>query len=226
MTKLPRAARDKARMKKNLSDTAIRLPAMHAIEDLEGIARDIHHATGGLLPVDAFELAELCGLRLVPWYRSYGAIRGDEIFYPIRARLQRQHGIIAHEIGHFALERAGLDPRCEPSARYLAGALLLPQTPFFRDAMELDFDLPLIQTRHPNASAEMIAVRLTQVAPAVAWIWDNGKLARQYGVDEGDVEDLVDRVLTAEEPVSDGDLDAWPIFDGQWRRVIVVRRCA
>lgn len=212
-------------MSKKLSDRPNTLHAMHSVEDLEGIARDIHESTGSLLPVDAFELAELCGLDLMPWHRSYGAYRGDEICYPIRARRQRQHGIIAHELGHFALKRAGLDD-CEASARYLAGALLLPQTPFFHDAIEFDFDLYFLRTRHPNASAEMIAVRLTQVAPAVAWVWDNGKLARQYGVGRDDVQWLVDRVLTCEEPVFAGKLDAWPVFDGRWRRVIIVKRGA
>lgn len=198
---------------------------LHPIEDLEGIAREIHEGTGGLLPVDAFELAELCGLTLRPWSRSCGAYAGDVIRYPGAARLARQQGVVAHELGHFALERAGMED-CEASARYLAGALMLPRAALLRDVQAVGLDLFRLQARHPNASGEMIAARLTQVMPAVAWVWDNGKLARRYGIDEADVSAFVDRVLALEEPVLDGDTAAWPLFDGPWRRVIVVRRAA
>ena len=54
---------------------------LHSVSLLEGIAIDIHDGTGGLLPVDAFELADLCGFSVRPWWRAEGAIIGDQIRY-------------------------------------------------------------------------------------------------------------------------------------------------
>src|SRR5699024_535980 len=131
---------------------------------------------------------------------------------------------VAHELGHWLLEDVGLDPDDERSARYLAGALMLPRAPFLRDVQRTDYDLDELQALHPNASAEMIVCRITQVRSATAWIWDNGKLARVYGVpsDDASIAALVDRVLTLEEPCRDGSARAWPRMDGCWRRVVVV----
>lgn len=197
-------------------------------EVLEGIAREAHESTGGLVPVDAFELAFLCGLELVPWRRSAGALEGDRVWYPVKTRPERQHGTVAHELGHWLLRDYRMDARDEDAARYLAGALMLPRATFVRDLDATNWDLIRLQGRHPNASAEMIVVRMTQVSRACAWIWDAGKLARVYGApcDDGSVAALVDRVLTLEEPVAEGSVCAWPIFDGRWRRVVVVARAA
>lgn len=194
---------------------------------LEGLAREIHDATGIEPPVDAFVLAEACGVVVRPWSRADGMRIGDEVHYPVRARLVRQHGVIAHELGHWLLERDGKDPRDEASADYLAGALLLPRAAFLRDLAETDWDLFALQLRHPNASAQMIVVRMTQVSPATASVWDAGKLHRVYG--EHDVEEarrVVDLALELEEPIEVGEVRAFPVLDGAWRRVLVVRRAA
>lgn len=195
---------------------------------LEGIAREAWESTGGILPADAFELAHLCGLECVPWPKTQGALDGDRIWYPLKARPTRQHGTVAHELGHWLAGEHGLNRLAEPIARYLAGALLLPRHPFTIDCQATDYDLDALELRHPNASAEMIVVRMTQVSPATAWVWDNAKLARTYGVpDDGDsVAAIVDRVLTLEEPCLEGPVRAWPRFDGRWRRVLVVKRAA
>jgi hypothetical protein len=195
---------------------------------LEALAQEVHESTGGLLPVDGFELAHLCGCELVPWRKAQGLRVGDTIRFPMKARPTRQHGVVSHELGHWLLEDAGLDPADEDAARYLAGALLLPYRPFRRDLMACNWDLFAIMERHPNASAEMIVCRMTQVGPAAASIWDAGKLARRYGEapDPAQEAALVDRVLTLERPARDGELHAWPIFDGPWRRVLIVQRAA
>lgn len=197
---------------------------LNPVSSLEGIACRIHDAYGRV-PVDAFELAELLDVHVRFWPKGHGMRDGDSVWCPgpLKARETRRHGIIAHELAHWALEHFGLDHHCEDSARYLAGALMVPRDALLRDLAELDLDLFALERRHPNASGEMIVARISQVRPATAWIWDNGKLARRYGIDEADVSAFVDRVLSLEEPVREGDVAAWPIFDGPWRRVIVVR---
>lgn len=197
--------------------------------DLEGIARDIHDSTGGLLPVDAFKLATLCGIELRPTRRAEGLLELDAgvIHYPSRARLTRQHGVIAHELGHWALHQAGEDHLNERAARYLAGALLLPRGAFERDAWACDWDLHELQRQHPHASAEMIVVRMTQVSAATAWVWDDGRVRRRYGAAAGeDVEAIVGRVLASELPERDGAVRAWPLLERGHRRVVVVRLAA
>ncbi len=190
---------------------------------LEGIARDVHEQTGVVAPVDALELAQLCGFELRPWGRAHGALVGETIRYPIKARETRQHGIVAHELAHWRLRSVGEDDADEDAARYLGGALLVPREALLADVRSLDLDLFALQSRHPNASAELVAARLTQVMPATASVWDHGKHARSYGgADHEAARTLVDRVLTTERPERDGDLRAWPVFDGHWRRVIVL----
>lgn len=196
---------------------------LNPVSSLEGIACRIHDAYGRV-PVDAFELAELLDVHVRFWPKGHGMRDGDSVWCPapLKARETRRHGIIAHELAHWLLEQFGLEHRCEASARYLAGALMLPREVLLRDLAEVDLDLAELQRRHPNASAEMIVARISQVQGATAWVWDNGRLARRYGIAEADVAEYVDRVLRLEEPVRDGALVAWPVFDGRWRRVIVM----
>jgi hypothetical protein len=195
---------------------------------LESLAREVHESTGGLLPVDALELAVMCGVQVVPWRKAAGLRAGDMIRYPQKARPVRQHGIVAHELAHWLLEDAGMNPDDEDAAKYLAGALLLPRAPVLHDLKATDWDLLEVQARHPNASAEMIVVRMVQLGPCVASIWDSGKLHRRYGgpVDAAKEAAMVGRVLELEQPVHCGRLSAWPVFDGAWRRVLVVQRAA
>lgn len=196
---------------------------LHPVTLLEGIALDIHEGTGGLLPVDAFELADLCGLSVRPWWRAQGALVHDEIRYPARARFVRQHGVVAHELGHWALARAD-EEDCEDSARYLAGALMLPRVPFLRDLAETDWDLTKLRDRHPNASAEMIVVRMTQVSAATAWVWDNGKLARRYGIPAEAPHDVINEAVMLEGNIDIGPVRAWTMIDRSHRRVLAVQK--
>lgn len=199
----------------------------NSVADLEGVARRIHDAYD-TAPVDAFDLASALEVEVRIWAKGHGMRHSDVIWCPspAKARETRRHGIVAHELAHWALEHFGLDHHCEDSARYLAGALMLPREVLLRDLAEVDLDLAELQRRHPNASAEMIVARISQVQGATAWVWDNGRLARRYGIAEADVAEYVDRVLRLEEPVRDGALVAWPVFDGRWRRVLVLLRAA
>lgn len=195
---------------------------------LEGIARELLDELALDAPIDAFTLAARCGCTLRPVGGARASLDPDtlELRYPHRVRLARLHMMICHELGHSLLYRAGLDHRDEAAADYLAGALLLPREAFLRDLAETDWDLPSLQARHPNASAQGIVVRMTQVSPATASVWDAGRLHRVYG-DEHDLEEarrLVDLALELEQPVCVNDVRAWPVIDRRFRRVIVVRR--
>lgn len=199
---------------------------LNCVLDLEGIAREVFTDMGERCPVSAFAIAEYCGVEVRAWMRNSGKRLGDRVWFPAAARSTRQHGVLAHELAHWLLEDAGMEHSCEASASYLAGALMVPSAPFSRDISRVDYDLEQLRKLHPNASAEMLVVRMTQLSPATAWVWDHGKLSRRYGTDEADVSEYVDRVLTAEKPVIDGAIGAWPVFDGRWRRVVVLKKSA
>lgn len=55
--------------------------------ELEAIAKRMHDETGVECPIDAFDLADLCGLDTRPWSRSHGEIVGTLIRYPGRVPL-------------------------------------------------------------------------------------------------------------------------------------------
>lgn len=154
---------------------------MWDVADLEGIARDVLEETGcDDPPVDAFELAELMGFE-VHWSPRAGARTiGRRIYVHSRSSVRRQHGLIAHELGHAAAERGGLDGRDEPAACFLGGALLVPRAALRRDLRE-GLDLERLYARHQHASLEMIARRVTQVTHAGGRIWDHGHLTRHFG---------------------------------------------
>lgn len=194
---------------------------------LEGIARAVHDETGIEPPIDAFVLAELCGVEV---YATGGSsARGDVVRRAVwvgsRPRHVRRNGLCMHEVAHVLLYDEALDYLDEAAARYLTGALMLPREHFLRDIATTDYDLFELERIHTNASAEMIVVRITQVSPATAAVWDAGKLTRDYGRGAVDRE-LVDEVLVTERPVRDGNVLAWPKFDGRERRVIVIGRAA
>ncbi|MFW6087506.1 MAG: ImmA/IrrE family metallo-endopeptidase [Myxococcota bacterium] len=200
---------------------------------LEGIAAEILEETGcDEPPVDAFELAELCGCEVRPGRRGGGGgRRGDVILVDVTARTVRQHGVVAHELGHWALERAGEDDS-EDGARYLGGAFMLPRRPFERDLDATSWDLQALRARHLNASAEMIARRIVALRDGVASIWDQGKLRRRvsspwlpepFRRPTRLERELVAEVLEGGETVrADSMIWAVPVFDRGWRRVIVV----
>jgi hypothetical protein len=199
---------------------------------LEGIAKEIHDTTGVECPVDALELADLCGLEL----RTKGGetaridLAAGVLRYPVRVRHSRLHGLVAHELGHWALWRALLNHLDEGAARYLAGALMLPRARFVLDLDRTNWDLNELCALHPNVSRQMASVRITQVSPATVTIWDCGKLHAQYGQwDEFNPEDdhaIADEALASEQVVRTDAVSAYPMLDGRHRRVLCVRRAA
>lgn len=195
---------------------------------LEGIAQEVHDEIGRMPPV---RLVEALGFEVRWWTRSHAATNGGTIWLPARARPVRVARLAAHELGHQLLARAGENPLDEEAAEYIGLALLLPRQPFelARDAS--GWDLFELQSRFPHAALSAIAERLVHLSPAYASIWDEAGLTRRVasaeGLDDLDVDrELVARVLEHGRPERSPDGDAWPAFDGRYRRVVVVRRAA
>lgn len=203
----------------------------------EGIAADVLSETGcDEAPVSALELADQCELRVV---RTPGVRRGrlvlDDARIEVNPQLEgpRLHGTVAHELGHWALRRAGEDD-VEDGARYLAGAFMLPRAVFLRDLRQTAWSLVLLRERHPNASAEMIARRLVQVRDAVASIWDQGRCTARVASAWLPVERVGRRSSAIERALASHVLEhgqavhpaelvwAVPVFEGTHRRVVVV----
>lgn len=205
-------------------------PMNESPRHLEGIAKEVHDRTGIARPVDAFRLAQLCGLRVRFWSARHGKLDEKTIFVPASVRSTRQHRIVAHEVAHWLLRRGGCDDRDEDAADYLALALMLLREPFERDLAETEWNLFALLERHPNVSGQAMAVRMTHLSPCVASIYDQGRRTALY-VGEGAFEDehdgeLADVALEREVVVRDGMVAAYPIIDGRHRRVVVVRRAA
>lgn len=140
-------------------------------EILEGIAEEILDATSTTPPVDAFALAAACDFELRFGGVPEAQIRRSTICVNPRMRPARQHMRIAHELGHFALERHGL-PDSERDASYVGGALLLPRREMIRDITRTAWSLDALRAMHPNASNTAIALRITQLREAVMTIVD------------------------------------------------------
>ena len=201
------------------------------MQDLEGVAGDLLSATGlDDVAGDAFVLAEMCGLAVRVGAQPGARREGDVLYVDAKARRQRQHGLLAHEIGHWALERVGEDPRDEAAARFLSGALLVPRRRLDRD-LRATWRLDALMALHPNASGEMLARRIVELRDAVVTVIDNGRVRARFcspSVLAPSRMTRLERDLAAEalehgHVIEAGALvHATPIFEGTWRRVIVV----
>jgi hypothetical protein len=201
------------------------------MHELEGIAAELLSAVGlDDAPGDAFALAELCGLTVVSGAGRGARREGDVVYVDSKARRTRQHGLVAHEIGHWALERVGENPHDEPAARFLSGALLVPRRRFDRD-LRATWRLDELMAMHANASGELLARRIAELRDAVVTIVDNGRVRSRFSaahvyapVRMTRVErELVAEALERGHAVEGGPLvHATPLVEGAWQRVIVV----
>lgn len=197
----------------------------------EGLAQWLLDETCMEAPISAYRLADACDLEVVSWVGSGAMLdtRSRRIHVNAKARLERRHGLIAHEIGHWLLRE--FDEDSEAGARFLSGALLLPRRTFSRDLRET-WRLSRLKERHPNASAEMIARRIVELREAVVTIIDGRATRRIVSDSINDVRlhrisqwerDLADAALeSGSEVEGDGLCYASPIINDSWRRVIVV----
>jgi hypothetical protein len=182
-------------------------------------------------PMNAFSLANALGLKVVETGVRTARLVGDTILLSAKARPVRQHGLIAHELGHWALMQVGQQDT-EDSASYVGAALMLPQRHFSADLKATGWDLRELRAKHIHCSAEMIARRIAALRDAAVSVFDQGKLTRRIvspWLPEGYrrvsrfERALADQALTEGEAVNAGNLTwAFPVFEGAWRRVIVV----
>jgi hypothetical protein len=205
-------------------------------EEWEAAAAEIIETTATSTPVDAFSLATACGFEVRPYPGSRAERRDNVIYLNTRMRSQRQHSAIAHELGHFALERHEI-PDSEPGARWAGGALLLPGRVYGRDLTRTAWSISKLRELHVNASATALAVRITQLRDAVATIldptghrkpwrvfspWINERRLRRVSAWE---QDLAVRAYDAREELRGDELCyAVPLLEGpiDEHRVIVV----
>lgn len=193
-----------------------------------GVLRQLHDPDP---PISAFALAKALGLRVQSAPISHARLVGDVVQINVKVRRERQHGLIAHELGHWALRRAG-EPDGEMAASYVGAALMLPRTPFQADLRATGWDLRQLRAKHVNCSAELIARRIVTLRDAVVSIWDNGRLKgrvwspwlpegyrRISAFERRLAADVLDRGETIEAgPL----LWGFAVFENTWRRAITV----
>lgn len=188
---------------------------------LEGIAQELLDVALIEAPVDAMDLAACCGLDVRLSEVRDALLYDGTIYVSRRARVSRVHLLVAHELGHWALARAG-EADSERDADYLAGALLVPRLALERD-LRSGWDLEALRALHVHAPASTIATRIAQLREATAAIYDEGRLRRRVGPELAGERELVDQALGVERPVRvDATTGAWPVIEGRARRVIVV----
>lgn len=189
---------------------------------LEGIARDLLESSlcGEDGAVDAYELAAACGLHVEHADLPGAVLMGDTIFLGRRTPTAQVHLRIAHEIGHWALDRDGHD-QSEQAADYLAAALLVPREQLDR-ALRGGWDLEALRQRFRHAPASTIACRIAQIRQATAAVYDDGRLRRRVGPVAPVEADLLAAAHETRAPARlDACTGAWPLF-GAVRRVVVL----
>jgi hypothetical protein len=175
-------------------------------EEWEGAAAELLDATCTTAPVDAMELAAACGLEVRTRPRAGAVLDGAMIWVEERARPERFQGLIAHELGHVALDRSRL-PQSERGATYVGGALRLPRREMLRDLRETAWSITALRARHPHASATAIAVRITQLRTAAMALFDPCGRVRPWRVAGDSIgRDLAARPTALEHELA---LEAW-----------------
>lgn len=183
-------------------------------------------------PVDAFEVAAMCGLRLRPHVTRESAQRADVIYFNPADPPRRQQAVVAHELGHWALRRSGEEDD-EDAADYVSRAILAPRRALDRD-LRRTWNPVELQARHLNAPAAWIAERIVHLRDAVATVIDEGKVTRRivspwiarperFGRISAWERRLAERALEVGEAVQ-GDELIWavPVIEPPWRRVVIV----
>lgn len=193
-------------------------------EVLEGIAAELLERWQGEA-VDAIDIAESWGLEVCYSDAGESILMGDTIFVPRKVRLSRLQWLVAHELGHWALRRAGEDDSDERSASYVGGAVLVPRRDLSR-SLRQGWDLDELRRQHPYAPAHAIAVRVAQVREAGVAVYDQGRLRRRWGPTVEKERELADAALQSGLAARlDACTGGWPVFDGSYRRVIVLGPC-
>ena len=206
-------------------------------------------------PVDALALASRLGIA-VAWDAEqqgrgrYVRLRGHHSACPRPAivlrpepRAEREHWIVAHEIGEHVAHRVfaalDVDPSESPPesretvANRLAGRLLLPGRWLLDDVAECGWDLAELKRRYASASHELIARRMLEFPePIIITIHDQGQITLRQSNMPGRVPGLMpaeqrcwQRVHESGRPVSEQDtmiqVNGWPVHEPEWQREIL-----
>lgn len=110
----------------------------------------------------------------------------------------------------------------EEDATYIAGAILVPWRALVRDVRS-GWHLDNLRAKYATAPASVIATRVALAREGSVAIYDGGRFRRRVGPAHRLERELVREALETERPVRlDDCTGAWPVFDGPWRRVIVL----
>lgn len=196
---------------------------------LEGIARHIHEESQADERPSALDLAWACGFE-VEHGGGGSRLAGKRIIVPIRTRLTRVEGLVAHELAHGLLIAFG-EQESERAARYLGGALLVPRATLRRDLLATGFDLAALARLWPHVSHELLARRVTELRDATGAVFDHGRFRYRFwspwAVSTREAEpretELADLALREGAQVQAEGECATPLLEPGWRRVIVLR---
>jgi hypothetical protein len=164
-------------------------------------------------------------------------------------RQERAAFRIAHELAHiywsYPRNHQGdpsLGGKLEHYCSKFASLLLCPHQWLVRDAPEADYDLAALKQIYATVSHEALSIRLSYLTPMVVTIFDNGQLYRRFSSPglgyppggqgpETEIREAVDIYGKTREKY--GTLKwggkerkvrvrGYPVFDGSFRRIILV----
>lgn len=191
--------------------------------ELEGVARWLLEETGVSSPVDAFDLIDVLEMKLEHEHGPRSWWTPGVVHLGLDTPTKQVHSKIAHECAHELLHRCRI-ANIERNARYLGAALLVPRTTLDRQ-LRAGWDLDRLLAYHVNASAELLARRITDIRRASLAVYDRGRFRYRVGsaTPLGIERALVQQALDSRAPVRVDDLNgAWPVFDGDFDRVLVL----
>ena len=162
--------------------------------------------------------------------RRGSCIAGDRVLVDGGATPEQQAFDLAHELGHFALERYN-DEQSERGANYIAGALLLPRRSMRVALVKFGWDLEQLRRHFLHASPEVIARRIADVTEAVVTITDGrrvlARVASPWLVPPRPTltaveREVMKRAVDGGARVDDGWISCTPYLQGPQRRVIII----
>lgn len=161
-----------------------------------------------------------------------GKLVGRTIYVDEGLRPEMRAFDITHEIGHHLCNEHGL-PNTERNANYLGSALLLPRFEYSIDLRREGWRLERLRLRHPSASWEVHARRLSALRDARVIIWDRPLPPRTEPTDTrtvpwGLTPTREERIAAREAVMSRAPVElrpgliAYPVLEPTWHRAVVV----
>lgn len=199
----------------------------------EGIAERLLEEHNLEPPIDPYDVVVALKLDVRISQRAMRpTILGRVIVVPAAQRPEREGFAVLHEIGHYIARQHG--DSSEHAANALASSLLMPRTAYGRDVRDARWSLFELKRRHPHASYEALARRIVALREAILVVADRAPERRQYRIRSRALGPRLARPLPIEERLIEAAdatgevqgpcdlLRAWPIIDGDARRVLLV----